>query len=86
MTKTKSDRKKARVEEESSENLDVAASPPDPAPTMPDDAEAQKLEDGLSFWVASKTIQFKLDELELFLKKTMLAAGFSVEECSVSIQ
>ena len=45
---------------------------------------SEKLEDGLSFWVASKTISFKVDEFESLLKKTMLSAGFTVEECSVS--
>ena len=54
-------------------------------PEQQGDNDSSKMEDGLSFWVASKTVSFKLDELEMFLKKAMLAAGFSVEECSVSM-
>ena len=50
------------------------------------EGQSQKLEDGLAFWVASKTITFKVNELESFLKKTLLSAGFTVEECSVSEQ
>ena len=41
--------------------------------------------DGLSFWVASKTVSVKLSDLETEMKKVFLSAGFSIEECSVSL-
>ena len=72
--------KKARTEGAEVTQSD-GLQPESPAP----ESGGGKLEDGLSFWVASRTIGFKVTELEVFVKKAMLSAGFSVEECSVSV-
>ena len=89
--------KKARMDENATDGapnsapggvVDGAADggqPPAQNVAAQEQGDSGKMEDGLSFWVASKTVSFKLDELEMFLKKAMLAAGFLVEECSVSL-
>ena len=46
--------------------------------------QGERLYDGLSFWLASKTVSVKLNDLETEMKKVFLSAGFSIEECSVS--
>ena len=46
--------------------------------------QGDRLYDGLSFWLASQTVSVKLNNLEMEMKKVFLAAGFSIEECSVS--
>ena len=70
--------KKTRLEEEEDDGGD------DAVVETEGQEKSEKLEDGLAFWVASKTISFQVNELESYLKKAMLTAGFTVEECSVS--
>ena len=48
-----------------------------------DGPETPKVEDGLVFWVATKTINFRMCDMEVNLKKVLISAGFSIEECSV---
>ena len=50
----------------------------------PAEEQGERLYDGLSFWLASKTVSVKLNDLETEMKKVFLSAGFSIEECSVS--
>ena len=76
--------KKARVEAATS------ATPENSTTEGEGDAEGEgegqddRKYDGLSFWVASKTVSVKLSDLETEMKKVFLSAGFSIEECSVS--
>ena len=43
-----------------------------------------RLYDGLSFWIASKTVSVRMSNLETDVKRMFLDSGFSIEECSVS--
>ena len=77
--------KKPRLSLESSQNAtdgEEAQPPRDQSP--PDQAEeSEKMEDGLAFWIATRTMAFQMCELEAHLKKILISAGFSVEECYV---
>ena len=78
-----SKQKKARIEtEEGQEGSSTPADPANPEGEETDD----RLYDGLSFWIASKTVSVRMSNLETDLKRLLLDSGFSIEECSVSIQ
>ena len=76
-----SKQKKARIEtEEGQEGSSTPADPANPEGEETDD----RLYDGLSFWIASKTVSVRMSNLETDLKRLLLDSGFSIEECSVS--
>ena len=87
-------KKKARLDAASSVPLEAEGSTNDSAPAGGNERsvgdgrsvedQGDRLYDGLSFWLASRTVSVKLSDLETEMKKVFLAAGFSIEECSVS--
>ena len=87
--------KKARIDSSNPEDTSLPASTASqPASTQveqpcnevqdaTDGPETPKIEDGLAFWVATKTMNFRMCDMEVKLKKVLISAGFSIEECSV---
>lgn len=82
--------KKARIDQdETSHSSSTAALPESQVQSFnadqvaTDETETLKVEDGLAFWVATKTMNFRMADMEVNLKKIMVSAGFSIEECSV---
>ena len=81
--------KKARIDQdEASHSSSTAALPDSQVQSNTDqvateETETLKVEDGLAFWVATKTMNFKMCDMEVNLKKVLVSAGFSIEECSV---
>ena len=77
--------KKTRAAEEEPCTSTVPGETETEEPIEPsEDSSNEILLDGLAFWLATKSIAFKLPELESTLKQILHNAGFSTEECSVS--
>ena len=78
---SKKSQKKPRTEtEEGQEGSSTTADPENPEGEETD----ERLYDGLSFWIASKTVSVRMSNLETDLKRMFLDSGFTIEECSVS--
>ena len=86
--------KKARIDssnpEDTSLPASIASQPASTQAEQPNEVQdatdgpgTPKVEDGLAFWVASKTMNFRMCDMEVNLKKVLISAGFSIEECSV---
>ena len=74
---------KKRARSDDSESREIEDQDEAPVEAEQVDGGTGTPQDGLAFWVATKTMAFKMGEVEIMLKTILHNAGFSTEECSV---